>query len=144
MYRTAAIATELPRHRLIDGLLDRVALNQPHAGAWQAGESYLVIDPTGRIAACQMELEQPVTDLTSADPAIGGTRTMQTPGACNRVPRNACSGLRLATLVRWRLPVARTAFTRWAQPLLCRLQSVTPGPHSAKRSGCYGGRVSAA
>jgi len=50
------------------GILDRARLDVPHNYACSAGRDYLAVDPDGRVAACQMLLEEPWTDLEDADP----------------------------------------------------------------------------
>jgi len=64
----AVIVERLPRRRLLDGLIDRSAFDQPHDHACGAGLSYLVIDQRGGVSACQMELSQPATTVAAADP----------------------------------------------------------------------------
>ena len=63
----AVIATRLPRHRLIDGLLDRSAFNAPHEYACGVGRSSVVIDQRGRVSRCQMDMANPVTHISAAD-----------------------------------------------------------------------------
>jgi len=50
------------------GILDRARLDIPHYYPCSAGRDYLAIDPKGRVAACQMLLEEPWTDLEDPDP----------------------------------------------------------------------------
>ncbi len=50
------------------GILDRARLDLPHHYPCSAGRDYLAIDPRGRVAACQMLLEEPWADLEDADP----------------------------------------------------------------------------
>ena len=71
------IETHFPRPCLLGSLLDRAFPGRPHRRACAAGRSYLVIDPAGRIAPCQMTLDQAVTDVTDADPlaALQANRT---------------------------------------------------------------------
>jgi uncharacterized protein len=64
----AAIAQMPPRWSLLGALLDRVDLSLPHARTCAVGRNYLVIDPHGRIAKCQMTLDQPVTAVDANDP----------------------------------------------------------------------------
>ena len=64
----AAIAKNIPRHRLIDGLVDRSTFNSRHTRACGAGHDYLVVDHRGQIARCQMELERPVTTIAAPNP----------------------------------------------------------------------------
>lgn len=64
----AVIEERLPRYRLIDNLLDRSAFNQPHEFACGVGRSLLVIDQAGSVARCQMEIGEPITDVSVEDP----------------------------------------------------------------------------
>jgi uncharacterized protein len=52
------------------GILDRARLDIPHHYPCSAGRDYLAIDTCGRVAACQMLLEEPWTDLEDADPLV--------------------------------------------------------------------------
>lgn len=62
------IEADLPPRSLLGALVDRARLDRPHTRACGAGSSYLVIDQNGKIAKCQMEIEQPITDVLAADP----------------------------------------------------------------------------
>ena len=64
----AVIEERLPPYSLIAGLLDRVSLAAPHRYPCGVGHAYLVVDPRGQIARCQMEIEHPVTDVWTEDP----------------------------------------------------------------------------
>ncbi|RLC92066.1 MAG: radical SAM/SPASM domain-containing protein, partial [Chloroflexi bacterium] len=64
----AVIEAALPRRRLIDALVDRSGFGSPHEYPCGAGRNYLVIDPQGRVARCQMEMSRPVTDVWADDP----------------------------------------------------------------------------
>ncbi len=64
----AVIEATLPRRRLIDALLDRSAFAAPHEYPCGAGRNYLVIDPQGRVARCQMAMDQTVADVWADDP----------------------------------------------------------------------------
>ena len=50
------------------GILDRARLDVPHHFPCSAGRDYLAIGPRGQVAACQMLLEEPWTNLEDADP----------------------------------------------------------------------------
>jgi len=52
----------------LTGILDRARLDLPHQYPCSAGRDYVAIDPRGRVAACQMLLDEPCTDLEDADP----------------------------------------------------------------------------
>ena len=64
----AVIEAELPRRRLIDALIDCSLFGAAHTHPCGAGCNYLVIDPQGRVARCQMEMEHTVTDIWADDP----------------------------------------------------------------------------
>lgn len=62
------IEHNLPRRSLLASLVDRANFAAPHQRPCAAGENYLVIDQFGRIAACQMEIENPVSSIRADDP----------------------------------------------------------------------------
>lgn len=62
------IETHVPRPCLLGSLLDRAFPGRPHRRPCAVGCNYLVIDTAGRIASCQMALDQTVTHVTDADP----------------------------------------------------------------------------
>jgi uncharacterized protein len=62
------IEANLPRRSLLASLLDRTNLAWPHARACGAGVNYVAIDPRGRIAACQMDLDHTITSVDVDDP----------------------------------------------------------------------------
>ncbi len=64
----AIIEARLPRQSLIAALVDRASFNAPHDRACGAGHTYMVIDPRGRVARCQMEIERAITDVFVDDP----------------------------------------------------------------------------
>lgn len=64
----AVIEDNLPEQSLLGYLVDRSQFNAPHNRTCSAGNSYLVIDHKGNVAKCQMEIEQPITDIFAADP----------------------------------------------------------------------------
>jgi uncharacterized protein len=64
----AVIERNLPRWSLLGSLLDRADLAMPHQRTCAVGEHYLVIDHHGRIAKCQMTIEQPVTTIATDNP----------------------------------------------------------------------------
>lgn len=64
----AAIARRPPRWNLLDALVDRADLSQPHRRTCAVGENYLVVDHKGQIAKCQMTLDQPISDVCAQDP----------------------------------------------------------------------------
>jgi uncharacterized protein len=64
----AVIAENLPRRSLLGSLLDRANLVAPHQHTCGVGRNYLVIDHTGQIAKCQMDMTHPVTSIHADDP----------------------------------------------------------------------------
>jgi len=64
----AVIARRPPPWSALSSLLDRTNLSGGHSHSCSAGHNYLVIDHDGRIATCQMTLDQPVTDIGVRDP----------------------------------------------------------------------------
>jgi uncharacterized protein len=62
------IEARLPRHSLLNSLVDRADLGRPHLRACAAGHNYLVIDPRGRVAKCQMDMAHTVTGVSDPDP----------------------------------------------------------------------------
>lgn len=67
--RIFAVISAHPTYPLpLTGILDRTRLDAPHRYPCSAGRDYLAIDTRGRMAACQMLLEEPWADLTEDDP----------------------------------------------------------------------------
>ncbi|MFV9503593.1 MAG: radical SAM protein [Oscillochloridaceae bacterium umkhey_bin13] len=64
----ATVAQHPPRWSVLGALLDRTHPGAAHQRSCAAGEHYLVIDQHGKIASCQMTLDQPVSQLTAYDP----------------------------------------------------------------------------
>ncbi|MBK7917531.1 MAG: SPASM domain-containing protein [Chloroflexi bacterium] len=62
----AVIEEHLPERPFLNGLLDRVQA-EAHTHTCGVGQSYLVITHEGRLAQCQMHLEQPVSNALNAD-----------------------------------------------------------------------------
>jgi len=62
------IQANLPRRSLRAALLDRANLAVPHAHTCSVGSNYMVIDPQGRVAPCQMQVEQPLSSVKAQDP----------------------------------------------------------------------------
>ncbi|PDW01913.1 radical SAM/SPASM domain-containing protein [Candidatus Viridilinea mediisalina] len=87
----ATVAANPPRWSVLGTLLDRADLSYAHGGACAAGKDYMVIDHEGRIAACQMVLDQPVADLTHPDPLSAIREDRQLPLG---VPVNEKAGCR--------------------------------------------------
>jgi len=64
----AVVERRLPRQSFIAALLDRASFSAPHRHVCGAGRNYLVIDPHGRVARCQMEMKHTVADVWADDP----------------------------------------------------------------------------
>jgi uncharacterized protein len=64
------IETQLPSYSLLGSLLDRTHLGAPHRRTCAAGEHYLVIDHQGKIARCQMTIDEPISSIWELDPLI--------------------------------------------------------------------------
>ncbi|MCA9897706.1 MAG: radical SAM protein [Ardenticatenaceae bacterium] len=64
----AVIESDLPRHSLLGAIIDRARLDTLHDRPCGVGQNYLVIDQNGQVAKCQMEIEQPITDVRVHDP----------------------------------------------------------------------------
>ena len=62
------VENNLPEHSLLASLADRANLAVPHRRTCSVGESYLVFDQHGRVAKCQMQMDQPITDISAEDP----------------------------------------------------------------------------
>ncbi len=62
------IEANLPGRNLAASLLDHANLTMPHVRTCNAGQSYLVFDPRGNVAKCQMQIDQPITTVESPDP----------------------------------------------------------------------------
>lgn len=64
----SVIESNLPRRSLLSSIGDRMNLAIPHNRPCGVGQCYLVVDPQGGIAKCQMELGQKVASVTAMDP----------------------------------------------------------------------------
>ncbi|PDW02312.1 radical SAM/SPASM domain-containing protein [Candidatus Viridilinea mediisalina] len=72
----AVIAAQPPRWSLLGALLDRTHAGVAYQRSCAAGEHYMVIDPQGQVARCQMSLDEPLSSITAADP-LGDIRRSQ-------------------------------------------------------------------
>jgi len=113
------IEQRLPERSLLGSLVDRANLGAAHSKTCGVGESYMVIDQRGDVAKCQMEIEQPVTNVRAADPL--GLIRADTIGVRN-LPvqeKEGCRDCEWQTVVRRRLrespPSARPAATMCAR-----------------------------
>jgi len=94
----AVIEQRLPRRRLIDGLIDRSAFHVPHEYPCGVGRSYVVIDQHGRVARCQMDITQPLTDIGSPDLLL---HLQSPPADFQNVPVTAKEGCTNCTWRYW-------------------------------------------
>jgi uncharacterized protein len=62
------IENNLPRRDFLGGIMDRVNLSSAHIRTCGVGQNYLVFDQNGLAAKCQMQIQQPVTNLQAEDP----------------------------------------------------------------------------
>ena len=62
------IEDNLPNWSLLASLADLVNFASPHLRRCSVGHSYLVFDCLGRVSKCQMQMEQPLTDVYTDDP----------------------------------------------------------------------------
>ena len=70
------IEENLPRRSLLASLADMANFAAPHLRRCSVGHSYLVFDTRGRVSKCQMQIDQPVSDIDSDDP-LGAVRAAQ-------------------------------------------------------------------
>ena len=64
----SVLEERLPARRLLTGLLDRCVVGVRHGHPCGAGGSYLVIDPRGQLACCQMEMGDTLGAVWEGDP----------------------------------------------------------------------------
>lgn len=62
------IEKHLPQRSLLAVLADRANLATPHLRPCGIGINYVVIDPAGRVAGCQLDLGHALTDVHDPDP----------------------------------------------------------------------------
>ncbi len=70
------IETNLPTWSLLSSILDRTNLAHPHEYPCRVGHDYMVIRPDGKIASCQMRIEESATDIFVTDP-LGEIRSQR-------------------------------------------------------------------
>jgi uncharacterized protein len=63
----AWLEQELPRQRIIDGLLDKASMQVPHQHACGVGRNYLVINQRGEVSRCQADMKHAVTTIHAHD-----------------------------------------------------------------------------
>jgi uncharacterized protein len=62
------IEANLPRRSLLASLVDRANFAVPHLQTCSVGQNYLVFDPQGQVAKCQMDIDTIITDVHDPDP----------------------------------------------------------------------------
>jgi uncharacterized protein len=62
------IEVNLPQRSSLASLADMANFVAPHLRRCSVGHSYLVFDTEGRVSKCQMQMDQPVTDIHAEDP----------------------------------------------------------------------------
>jgi uncharacterized protein len=62
------LESNLPRRSLLTALVDRANFAAPHLRTCGVGQSYLVFDPHGRVAKCQMDIGKAITNVYNPDP----------------------------------------------------------------------------
>lgn len=77
------IESNLPHRSLLASLADRANLSAPHLRTCSAGQSYLAFDTQGRVAKCQMDMANLVTDYNDPDPLA--TCRVSDMGLCNPI-----------------------------------------------------------
>lgn len=88
----AEIEANLSSYTLSGPLVDRASLSAPHRHPCGAGRHYLVFDPRGNVAKCQMQLPQPVASAQHDDPLAiirADTAGLQNPPV---EAKEACAG----------------------------------------------------
>ena len=64
------IESNLPRRSLLTSLVDRANFAASHLRTCSVGRSYLVFDPQGCVAKCQMDISNTITDVSEPDPLL--------------------------------------------------------------------------
>jgi uncharacterized protein len=62
------VAAQFPERSLLGSLADRASFVAPHQHTCGAGLDYLVVHPSGRVAKCQMDMSNTITDIHAIDP----------------------------------------------------------------------------
>lgn len=66
----ALIEKRLPRHNLLDTLLDKADLENAHQQTCGVGHNYLAIDQFGGVAKCHADIRSTVTTIEADDPLL--------------------------------------------------------------------------
>lgn len=94
----AVAVAHSPERRIMDTLLDLIALDAPHDVSCGAGRHYLAFTQSGQVAACQMQLEKTIGDVRESDPLARVRQSFANPtvdekAACRTCPwRYVCGG----------------------------------------------------
>jgi uncharacterized protein len=64
----ALIERRLPRHSLLNALIDKVDLSNVHNHTCGVGRNYMVIDQKGGVAKCQADIKHQVSTIDANDP----------------------------------------------------------------------------
>jgi uncharacterized protein len=84
---------DMPSYRLLGCLLDRVHLGETHGYACGVGEHYLVIDQSGQVAMCHMDMNHTVAMVWDDDPLAAvrsDTEGVQNPAVMQREGFRSC------------------------------------------------------
>jgi uncharacterized protein len=66
----ALIEHNLPQRSLLDALIDKADLQQPHYRTCGVGHNYLVIDQKGGVAKCHADIKRTITTIATDDPLL--------------------------------------------------------------------------
>jgi uncharacterized protein len=88
------VEQHLPTHSLLSALTDRANLSAPRARTCGVGQNYLVFDPQGAVAKCQMQLGESFSNAQRPDP-LGDIRAeprgLQNPPLTEKTACQACT-----------------------------------------------------
>lgn len=96
-----ALEKDVPAKSLLASLVDRTNLASPHEHTCGVGEYYLVVDPHGGIAKCQMHLDHTLANVHDPDPlallradriGLQNVTVMEKEGCRTCEWRHACAG----------------------------------------------------
>lgn len=93
----SVIELYLPPQSMLDSLMDMTRLGSLHDRPCGVGRSYVVFDPWGRAAKCQMDFENLVSDLSRPDPLAdirADLRGVQNPPVAEKPGCRACRWIR--------------------------------------------------
>jgi uncharacterized protein len=87
------IEAEMPQQSLLASLVDKANLAAPHLRPCSVGHSYLVFEPHGNLARCQMQISQTIGDVSAPDPLSlirDNKRGLQNPPVQSKAGCEAC------------------------------------------------------